>query len=80
VSPPLFVLGVSRSGTTLLRVILDGSPGIAIPDETFFIPQLAHRHSSPVDPAAFLDDARPSPGSRPGASRRRTSQHASDPG
>jgi len=58
VSPPLFVLGVSRSGTTLLRVILDRSPGIAIPDETFFIPQLAHRHSSPVDPAEFLDDIR----------------------
>ena len=57
-SPPLFVLGVSRSGTTLLRVILDRSPGIAIPDETFFIPQLAHRHSSPVDPAEFLDDVR----------------------
>jgi LPS sulfotransferase NodH len=58
VSPPLFVLGVSRSGTTLLRVILDRSPGIAIPDETFFIPPLAHRHSSPVDPAEFLDDIR----------------------
>lgn len=57
-SPPLFVLGVSRSGTTLLRVILDRSPGIAIPDETFFIPPLAHRHSSPVDPAEFLDDIR----------------------
>jgi len=58
VSPPLFVLGVSRSGTTLLRVILDRSPGIAIPDETFFIPQLAHRHSRPVDPDEFLDDIR----------------------
>jgi len=58
VSPPLFVLGVSRSGTTLLRVILDRSPGIAIPDETFFIPQLAHRHPSPVDPVEFLDDVR----------------------
>lgn len=57
-SPPLFVLGVSRSGTTLLRVILDRSPGIAIPDETFFIPQLAHRHSSPVDSEEFLDDVR----------------------
>ena len=57
-SPPLFVLGVSRSGTTLLRVILDRSPGIAIPDETFFIPPLAHRHSSPVDPEEFLDDIR----------------------
>jgi hypothetical protein len=58
VSPPLFVLGVSRSGTTLLRVVLDRSPGIAIPDETFFIPQLAHRHRSPVDPDEFLDDLR----------------------
>jgi hypothetical protein len=58
VTPPLFVLGVSRSGTTLLRVILDRSPGIAIPDETFFVPQLAHRHRSPVDPGRFLDDLR----------------------
>jgi hypothetical protein len=49
---------VSRSGTTLLRVILDRSPGIAIPDETFFIPQLAHRHSSPVDLEQFVDDLR----------------------
>lgn len=57
-SPPLFVLGVSRSGTTLLRVILDRSPGLAIPDETFFIPQLAHRHRSPVDSGEFLDDLR----------------------
>ena len=54
----LFVLGVSRSGTTLLRVILDRSPGIAIPDETFFIPQLAHRHPGTVDVASFLDDLR----------------------
>jgi hypothetical protein len=58
VTPPLFVLGVSRSGTTLLRVILDRSPGIAIPDETFFIPQLARRHRGEVDPEAFLDDLR----------------------
>lgn len=57
-SAPLFVLGVSRSGTTLLRVILDRSPGVAIPDETFFVPQLAHRHRSPVDPTSFLDDLR----------------------
>jgi hypothetical protein len=57
-SRPLFVLGVRRSGTTLLRVILDRSPGIAIPDETYFIPQLAHRHRDPVDPARFLEDLR----------------------
>jgi hypothetical protein len=57
-TPPLFVLGVSRSGTTLLRVILDRSPGIAIPDESFFIPLLARRHRGEVDAARFLDDLR----------------------
>ena len=56
--PPLFVLGVSRSGTTMLRVILDRSPGIAIPDETFFVPQLAHRHGGVVDPDELLEDVR----------------------
>ena len=57
-APPLFVLGVSRSGTTMLRVILDRSPGIAIPDETFFVPQLAHRHGGAVDPDELLEDVR----------------------
>ena len=57
-SAPLIVLGVSRSGTTLLRVILDRSPGIAIPDETFFVPQLARRHRGMVDSDSFLDDLR----------------------
>jgi hypothetical protein len=57
-SPPLFVLGVSRSGTTLLRIVLDRSPGIAIPDESFFIPLLARRHGGDVDSARFLDDLR----------------------
>ncbi len=56
--PPLFVLGVSRSGTTLLRVILDRSPGIAIPDESFFIPVLARRHRGRVDADRFLEDLR----------------------
>lgn len=55
---PLFVLGVSRSGTTLLRVVLDRSPGIAIPDESFFIPLLARRHRGAVNRARFLDDLR----------------------
>ena len=55
-SPPLLVLGVSRSGTTLLRVILDRSPGIAIPDESFFVPLLARRHGRSIDPERFLDD------------------------
>jgi hypothetical protein len=56
--PPVFVLGVRRSGTTLLRVILDRSPGLAIPDETFFVPQIAHRHPTPVDPDELLEDLR----------------------
>ncbi len=53
---PLIVLGVSRSGTTLLRVMLDRSPGIAIPDESFFVPLLARRHGRTVDATRFLDD------------------------
>jgi Sulfotransferase family len=56
VTRPLLVLGVSRSGTTLLRVILDRSPGLAIPDESFFIPLLARRHGRTVDAERFLDD------------------------
>lgn len=55
---PLILLGVRRSGTTLLRVILDRSPGIAIPDESYFVPQLAHRHGKTVDSGHFLDDVR----------------------
>ena len=53
---PLFVLGVSRSGTTMLRVILDRSSGIAIPEESRFIPTLSRRHRDPVDRERFLDD------------------------
>jgi hypothetical protein len=56
VSAPLLVLGVSRSGTTLLRVVLDRSPGIAIPDESFFVPLLARRHRGSIEPERFLDD------------------------
>ncbi len=55
-APPLIVLGVRRSGTTLLRVMLDRSSVLAIPDESYFVPQLAHRHPGRVDRAAFLDD------------------------
>ncbi len=62
--PPLFVLGVSRSGTTLLRVMLDRSSVLAIPDESFFIPQLADRHRGRLDPEAFLDDVRRLPAVR----------------
>ena len=57
-TPPLVLLGVSRSGTTLLRIVLDRSPGIAIPDESFFVPLLARRHRRRVRVETFLDDLR----------------------
>jgi hypothetical protein len=57
-APPLLLLGVRRSGTTLLRVILDRSSLLAVPDESYVVPQLAARHPTPVDPAAFVDDLR----------------------
>ena len=39
--PAPFVVGVARSGTTLLRLMLDAHPELAIPPETHFIPTLA---------------------------------------
>ena len=57
-TPPVLVLGVRRSGTTLLRVMLDRHSELAIPDESYFVPQLAHRHGERVDPERFLDDVR----------------------
>ena len=53
---PLILLGVSRSGTTLLRVVLDRSPGLAIPDESFFVPLIARRNGQTIDAERFLDD------------------------
>jgi hypothetical protein len=53
---PVIVLGVGRSGTTLLRVMLDRSSQIAIPYESFFVTPLAHRHGKRPNIADFLDD------------------------
>ncbi|MCD4781584.1 MAG: sulfotransferase [Candidatus Omnitrophica bacterium] len=38
--PPIFVLGCQRSGTTLLRRIIDSHPNIACPPESSFLVQL----------------------------------------
>ena len=54
----MIVLGVRRSGTTLLRVMLDRNPALAVPDESYFVPQLARRHRGTVEPASFVDDLR----------------------
>ncbi|MDQ5820987.1 MAG: sulfotransferase, partial [Actinomycetota bacterium] len=55
---PLLILGVRRSGTTLLRVMLDRNPELALPDESYFLPQLAHRQGRRPDFDEFLDDVR----------------------
>ena len=55
-APPLIILGVGRSGTTLLRVMLDRSSEIAIPYESFFVTPLAHRHGPRPKLDEFLDD------------------------
>jgi hypothetical protein len=38
--PAPFVVGVARSGTTLLRLMLDAHPQLTIPPETHFLPKL----------------------------------------
>jgi len=75
-APPLLVLGVRRSGTTLLRVMLDRNPALAIPDESYFVPQLARRHGRRPNLDAFVDDLRRMPtlrawGVEPAAVRQR---------
>jgi hypothetical protein len=45
--PVPFVVGVGRSGTTLLRMMLDSHPQLAIPPETHFVPQFI-QHSGRV--------------------------------
>jgi hypothetical protein len=40
VAPAPFIVGATRSGTTLLRLMLDAHPDMAIPSESHFIPDL----------------------------------------
>jgi hypothetical protein len=47
--PAPFIVGVNRSGTTLLRLMLDSHPELTIPPETHFVPEmirLARRHNT----------------------------------
>jgi sulfotransferase family protein len=54
--PAPFVIGASRSGTTLVRMMLDSHPQLAIPAETGFVGAAAVRWAQAPDPAgAFLD-------------------------
>ena len=47
-SSPFFVVGSPRSGTTLLRDILNGLGNVHIPEETGFIPFLVRNARSPL--------------------------------
>jgi len=49
--PAPFIVGHGRSGTTLLRLMLDAHPELAIPPETQFIPQLIDASKRPGSPA-----------------------------
>lgn len=52
--PAPFIVGVGRSGTTLLRLMLDAHPELAIPPETGFIPMLsALKKKETRSPEAF---------------------------
>ena len=48
------MLGVSRSGTTLLKQMLDQHSAIAIPSESYFVSQLWDCHGNAPDPDDFV--------------------------
>ena len=47
VPAPVFVVGSMRSGSTMLRLMLDSHPRIAIPSETGFMGAAAATHRIP---------------------------------
>jgi hypothetical protein len=54
--PPVFIVGCPRSGTTLLRMMLDSHPDLAIPPESHFIPKVwALRRRYEQDGAAKVE-------------------------
>jgi hypothetical protein len=56
---PFFVVGCARSGTTLLRCMLDSHPRLAVPPESHFITRVAPRNPrSPFDIEQILGHPR----------------------
>ena len=51
--PPFFIVGSARSGTTLLRLMLNAHPEVGIPPESRFITELYDGRDE-VDTSAFL--------------------------
>lgn len=54
--PAPFVVGVGRSGTTLLRLMLDAHPELAIPPETHFVPALIERGGAGATADDLVDE------------------------
>ena len=81
--PPFFIVGCDRSGTTMLRLILDGSPDVAIPTESMILVDFAGqagdraRHRRRVRPARRRRLA-PSEGARVGPPRRAAAPAGAD--
>ena len=44
--PPFFIVGVPRSGTTLLRLMLNSHPNLCVPFESAFIPRFFYKLGS----------------------------------
>ena len=54
--PAVFIVGMNRSGTTLLRMMLDAHPQLTIPPETHFVPDLIKAVREPgATPEAALE-------------------------
>ena len=53
--PVPFIVGVGRSGTTMLRLMLDAHPALAIPPETHFVPALIDAIDSGATPEAAVE-------------------------
>ena len=63
VPPPApFVCGVTRSGTTLIRLMLDSHPDLAIPGETHWVPKMirssSRTGSDPEELAEFVIESK----------------------
>lgn len=55
--PPVFLVGCGRSGTTLLRLMLNAHPEVAIPQESHFIYKIARLSAQGRWPASVTTDA-----------------------
>src|SRR5256885_9395255 len=55
-APAPFIVGMNRSGTTLLRMMLDAHPELTIPPETHFVPEVikAFKRTDKTTPADVL--------------------------